>query len=548
MPSKNKLLTTKIRETYLNSHIPGKKFHVDSCIFFPKYDQSLADTPADYLLPLSESEQVHMRPDNVPYEQMFNLIQNASCPGGSFSISILETTWHVVPVTLLCTAKAYVLLPDQGNAAQTFHQYFNDLQDLMHSCLFSDLYQRYEASHLSTFVSEQDLLKDYTETIAKWLCSSTHRIDEFSTGGINSTPEHDIVQFDLTFTINDSNHTKAFYQLSTHGYPILLQAEPVHEPDDFVTLRRHLLRQQLEEFFGLIKNQWAQLRALANPNAYILNILDKIITTATLGKERLELPRSTPVEPLKDYEYAFFVTEGGQWQVYFQKENYSRRTTSPGGMFAIKYLLMHPDKHISYEDLHEYLKDAGVKYNVKGHESSSDPSLDDVKRQDNEERFRTYFKLWKEIKNKDNARCTRNDFNTLKYFLGIVDTKIEYSTEIERTRLYNLRQEIVTKIKELLLHLDIDENFTEALKEEKKQASKTGNATNRLETIRKSIYRARNDFKESAPALYQYLVETIIVTKTKASDDSYEPFIHVPSLTKDIDLRYIDWVTSPQKR
>lgn len=548
--------------------MPGKQFPADSLIFFPR--QSDADA-FHWLQPLEEGGQIHAVVTNVPHELLMDLIHNASRPSGGFSVNMPgETHWHLVPVTLLYTAKAYLLLPIEGNAAQTFHQYFDDLQNLMLHCLFSDLLQRYGADRLSAFASEQDLLEDYTATIAKWLCSETHHIDGLSTGGLKPTPEDGTIQFDLAFASNDSTYIKAFYQLTPHGYPVSGATGRTPEANGFGILRKRLLQQQLEGFFEFIKNQWVQLRALGNPNAYVLNILREVIAKATQGMAHLEVPRGTPaptheefadgcrfkVEHLEvprgipaptpeGYDYAFFITKGGQWQVYFQKENHSRRTSSPQGMYAIMHLLANPNKHIHHEDLHNFLKNTGTQYGVESHENSSDPGLDAVNLEDNEERFEDYKAQWNRIRHKDDERCSLDDLYILATFLGIIDTQIEHVSVDKKVMFFHLRAEVVAKEKKLKLYLDVDENFSQTLKDLKKKTPKTGNAKNRLETIRKGIRRAQNDFKESAPALYKYLKETIVVTKTKTPDAEYGPFIYAPSLAENPDLHYIGWVTSP---
>jgi|GEM_PF-3924734 hypothetical protein len=540
------LLTTKIRDIHLNGGLTGKQLPANSHIFFPRTGSALTN-PFDWLLPIGEGVKIHPAVEKISHDQLLSLIQRASCPGGNFSVSIQdEVNWHVVPATLLCTPKAFLLLPEQGNAAQTFHKYFDDLQDLVHSCLFIELYQRYQPSYLTTFTSEQDLLIDYIEIIAQWICPSAYQLDEFSSIDFRDTQKKGVVQFDLTFTINEASTAKAFYQLPVHGYPVPEHTELKLELDEFAVVRRHLLQQQLEVFCGFIKNQWLQLRALSNPNAYALKILDEIIAVANSGKERLISPSISydPI-PIDPYEYAFFITDRGQWQIYFQKQNCSRHSSSPQGMHAILQMLKKPNKHFSFEDMHDHLKGMRTKYDVKGHQSTSDPGLDSILKEENEERFRTYLKQWEQMRSKDIKLCTKDDLFNLKHFRTIIEVKIEYSSSDSRLKLYSLIKKVTDKAERLSLDLDVDENFSRPLNNLKKDSMKTGNARNRLETIRKSIYRALEDFKDSAPALYQYLKETIVVVKTNTPDEQYLPFTYVPTLAKDGHLHHIDWITSP---
>lgn len=469
---------------------------------------------------------------------------------------------RIVPLSLISAAKGYLLYPEEAEELE-FHSYFSFLGDLVEKCLFETLENRYTPEHLFGFSSLEDLVDDFNEAIAEWLCPTSYqcngkRVSYFNHSGKSAT------NLKLQLLDTQEDNPDSIFMLGTHGYPVKNAPDNAYEVD-FVEMRKMHLAARLKSFFEHIRRHWEYHRQFQNTSflsqiGLVISQIDEAHSQASAYQKEMLKVRDTLEEirrvanekmreearqkPLRKqvYPYSFFLSSGGQWRVFFEGSDHSTRPASNQGMASIQYLLSCPDEHITPLDLYEIVDSQGYTYNTSNKGATVDPELDQANLAEAKDIFRQYLPKWDMLKNKPEKKLTREDHAIFQYLIAQIDTIIKF--ERNRTDLINLRKRTKEKIDHLVVRLGIDPNFANPYSRILKSQQPTGNVKHRTDSLRSNIRRAIGAFEETAPELFAYLEATIILTNRQSNGPGHKPFLFAPGRAPLTRHRNIDWDTT----
>lgn len=424
-----------------------------------------------------------------------------------------EHNWYFIPALLFLRPIAFLLVrADEGDEKVSSKLYLA-IQDITEKCLAAIFDKTiYEAIQ---FEHEEEVAKFLITKLEACILPAGLRISRKKS---DSDDNSFCTQLLLEY---GSGAINTLYVIGEPYVCTLRQANWA-----FTDWKHQVLVDSLRLQFKRLIHQWEQGRALM-----------KFI----LAPPNIPLVVGLPPNPTweNNYDNAFFY-DNHSWVVWFKGKSCPRKVNSQQGMHALHILLSTPGIHSNPEMMHIELMKRETKYNVSSNSEISDPGLDVSRRAEAKDRYEAFLSEWNRIKNRAAHECVLGDAQILGIFIAQLDILLDFYPG--DFHYIGERTKASKKLFDIQLVLGIDENFAHKYRSALKPERKTGNAKNRLDSIRKAIQRAILNYKEEFPELYVYLSNTIIVTNKNGVEASYKPFVYVPELASD---QNILWITKP---
>jgi hypothetical protein len=491
-------------------------------------------TPAAPPLPLNHS----------PFKDLFDIGLDAVLPAESL-FPLLPSGWEgaqeiqVIPLALLCSPVGFLLapLPDGEEHAQRFQGFIHLLYGFVRDCLAEDLLLVFNRANAHQYASETELLCSLAKTAAQWLAPSRYRI----TNGDGSLVEErkffpkaseDADQFEFP-VIGDAGQYKVVFHL-----PGLLlnggeSPGPLHLTRPY-QLRKFKCSISIPRLFSRILEDWAYPVSL--PQSILRQMEDIHRKTGELIRAAGKPAFTHPQVPAREEPPFCFYRKGvNTWVIRFDGENAlpDTKEQSNKGMEVIRILLGMPEEHFDTLFLDEYLNKSGDNNKTKGSDTSKyDPDLDRSKE-------KMFFEEWEELREYEKDIDLISKEHQLAYWrkrFGLVKLLLKFRYKAIYIRDWKKCSKMIKK-----LLIEVDENFTDYSEEAfTPNPDIKYNYRNRLEAIRKAIYKALGILGADSP-IHQYLEATIICKKK----GNFEPFSYEPLLAPPGSPAPIYWETSP---
>lgn len=487
-------------------------------------------------------------------EYELQLLSEAVRPNGAFYVEVKDLPEQlkaymltdgidriqIIPISVLCAARSYLLLPGLVHYHYPFESHFALLGALAEECLFEELENRYEPAYLHALANTEALLKDYAQAISDWLCPY-----ECLCNGISlfRKADHRSAQDTLRLTLEQG---ELEFRIAAHGYPMPNTPDNVHELP-LLKLRKLKLKDRLTSFFRFLHRHWQHLRA-DRPLESIVNRLKELHDNhASLQDEldaaiaKIKMANAATTPPNKPF--AFFKTHTGRWKVFLQGQECDMAFSYKQGMEMLQILLSLPDERIEPDAMYDLLKGIGATYNTRKADATKDPELDKSNYQSLKDDFEIFMHTWEQAKDKEVGYLKQEEAETIALLKTTADLMLKHRFQ---PKLVGLRTNIKHKLDEYALHRGLDMGYSNHFNQALKDNEPSGNTKNRLDSQSKGLKSAIDAFEPYFPKLYHYLNETIIRTKKDGRKTGHLPFTFVPSLAEEENLRNIYWETDDE--